>query len=120
MCKFVPIRNYFSFPNPNGLLRPGQFGKIKAMIDSVKGGVLVPQRCITDLQGLKKVFMVGEDGTIKEQDVTLGPEVDNFVLITKGLSGGESIVYEGLQKVADGTKVTAKAVKAERIAQEES
>jgi membrane fusion protein (multidrug efflux system) len=108
-----------SFPNPNGLLRPGQFGKIKAMIDSVKNGVLVPQRCVTDLQGLKKVFVVGEDGTVKEQDVTLGSEVDNFVLIAKGLSGGESIVYEGLQKVADGTKVTAKPVKVERIAQEE-
>lgn len=109
-----------SFPNPDGLLRPGQFAKIRAIIDSVKGGVLVPQRCITDLQGLKKVFVVGEDNTIKEQDVTLGPEVDNFVLIAKGLFGGESIVYEGLQKVADGTKVTANAVKVERIEQEES
>lgn len=109
-----------SFPNPKGLLRPGQFGKIKTMIDSVKNGVLVPQRCVTDLQGLKKVFVVGEDGTVKEQDVTLGPEVDNFVLIAKGLSGRESIVYEGLQKVADGTRVTARPVTVERIAQEES
>ena len=65
------------------------------------------------------MFVVGEDGSVKEQDVTLGPEVDNFVLIAKGLSGGEAIVYEGLQKVADGTKVTAKPVKVERIAQEE-
>jgi len=108
-----------SFPNPDGLLRPGQFGKIKAMIDKVKGGVLVPQRCITDLQGLKKVFVVGDDSIVKEQDVSLGPDIDNFVLIKKGLSGGESIVYEGLQKVADGTKVTAKEVKVDRIAQEE-
>lgn len=108
-----------SFPNPDGLLRPGQFGKIKAMIDSVKGGVLVPQRCITDLQGLKKVFVVGEGSTVKEQNVTLGPDIDNFVLIKKGLSGGDSIVYEGLQKVADGTKVTAKEVKVDRIIQEE-
>ena len=108
-----------SFPNPDGLLRPGQFGKIKAMIDSVQGGVLVPQRCITDLQGLKKVFVVGEESTVKEQDVTLGPEIDNFVLINKGLSGGESIVYEGLQKVADGTKVAAKEVKVDHIVQEE-
>nr|WP_319392484.1 efflux RND transporter periplasmic adaptor subunit [uncultured Desulfobacter sp.] len=108
-----------SFPNPDGLLRPGQFGKIKSMIDNVKGGVLVPQRCIADLQGLKKVFVVDEAGQITEQDVILGPEVDNFVLIIKGLSGGESVVYEGLQKVADGTKVTAKEVKVEHIAQEE-
>lgn len=108
-----------SFPNPDGLLRPGQFGKIRAMIDSVKDGVLVPQRCITDLQGLKKVFLVEEGGTIKEQDVTLGPDVDNFVLIRKGLSGGESVVYEGLQKVADGARVAAKEVKVDRIAQEE-
>ncbi|NDY71533.1 efflux RND transporter periplasmic adaptor subunit [Desulfobacter hydrogenophilus] len=109
-----------SFPNPDGLLRPGQFAKIKAMIDSVKGGVLVPQRCITDLQGLKKVFVVGDGGIVKEQDVSLGPDIDNFVLVKTGLSGGESIVYEGLQKVADGTKVTAKAVTVDRIAQEES
>jgi membrane fusion protein (multidrug efflux system) len=108
-----------SFPNPDGLLRPGQFGKIKAMIASVKDGVLVPQRCITDLQGLKKVFVVGGDGVVKEQDVTLGPDIDNFVLIKKGLSGGEFVVYEGLQKVADGTKVTAEEVKVDRIAQED-
>jgi membrane fusion protein (multidrug efflux system) len=109
-----------SFPNPDGLLRPGQFGKIKAMIASVKDGVLVPQRCITDLQGLKKVFVVGGDGVVKEQDVTLGPDIDNFVLIKKGLSGGEFVVYEGLQKVADGTKVTAEEVKVDRIAQEDA
>ena len=108
-----------SFPNPDGLLRPGQFAKIKAMIDRVKGGVLVPQRCITDLQGLKKVFVVDGDNTVKEQDVSLGSDIDNFVLIKTGLSGGESIVYEGLQKVADGTKVTAKGVTVDRIKQEE-
>lgn len=111
----VPV----SFPNPDGLLRPGQFGKIRAMIDSVKDGGLVPQRCITDLQGLKKVFLVEEGGTIKEQDVTLGPDVDNFVLIRKGLSGGESVVYEGLQKVADGTRMAVKEMTVDRIAQEE-
>lgn len=108
-----------SFPNPDGLLRPGQFGKIKGRVNSVKGGVLVPQRCITDLQGFKKVFVVGEENTVKEQDVILGPEIDNFILVKKGLSGGESVVYEGLQKVADGTSVAAKVVKVDRIVQEE-
>lgn len=108
-----------SFPNPDGLLRPGQFAKIKALIGRVKSGILVPQRCIIDLQGLKKVFVVGEGGTVKEQDVTLGPDIDNFVLIKEGLSGGESIVYEGLQKIADGTKVTAEEVKVDRIKQED-
>ena len=56
---------------------------------------------------------------MEERDVTLGPDVDNFVLIKKGLSSGESVVYEGLQKVADGTTVKTKEAKVERITQEQ-
>ncbi len=108
-----------SFPNPDNLLRSGQFAKIKAMVNKIKEGILVPQRCVTDLQGRKKLFVVVDDGKVEERDVTLGPDVDNFVLIKKGITAGESVVYEGLQKVADGTTVKTKEARVERITQEQ-
>ncbi len=109
-----------SFPNPDNLLRPGQFAKVRARVEEVKDGVLVPQRSISDLQGIKRVFIVDEENKVQERQVDLGPSIDNFFLVRKGLKGGEMVVYEGLQKVADGRVVKAREVQVERIRQEEN
>jgi len=109
-----------SFPNPDNLLRPGQFAKVKTRLEQVKDGILVPQRSISDLQGRKRVFVVDEQNTVHERQVTLGPPVDNFYLVRKGLKAGESVIYEGLQKVGDGTKVRPKEVQVERMAKGEN
>ena len=60
-----------------------------------------------------------DQNTVHERPVTLGPTVDNFWLVTQGLEAGEKIIYEGLQKVGDGTKVAPKVTEVERITQEE-
>ncbi|MCG8685867.1 MAG: efflux RND transporter periplasmic adaptor subunit [Desulfobacterales bacterium] len=108
-----------SFPNPNKIIRPGQFAKVKARVEDVKDGILIPQRSVSDLQGRKRVFIVDQDNKIDERQITLGPAIDNFYLVREGLKPGEMIVYEGLQKVADGAKVNPKEVQVERIKQEE-
>ncbi len=108
-----------SFPNPKNLIRPGQFAKIKSRVDNVKGGILIPQRSVSDLQGRKRVFVVDDQNMVHERPVTLGPTIDNFWLVTEGLKPGEKIIYEGLQKVGDGTKVAPKVTEVERITQEE-
>ncbi|MCG8618412.1 MAG: efflux RND transporter periplasmic adaptor subunit, partial [Desulfobacterales bacterium] len=109
-----------SFPNPDNLLRPGQFAKVKTRVAVVKDGVLVPQRSVGDLQGRKRIFVVDDQNTVHERKVTLGPSIDNFYLIKKGLKAGERVIYEGLQKVGDGRKVKATEVQVERITQDEN
>jgi len=100
-----------SFPNPSGMLRPGLFAKVKAVVDIVEDGILVPQRCITELQGLYSVMVVGEGNKIDRRGITVGPRIDEFWLILEGLQVGEKVVYEGLQLVRDGVEVNPQAHK---------
>jgi membrane fusion protein (multidrug efflux system) len=94
-----------SFPNPRGLLRPGQFAKVKILTETVQGGILIPQRCVTELQGQFSVYVVGDGNAVKERKVTLGPAIGGAYLIKEGLKAGEQVVYEGLQMVRDGAVV---------------
>ena len=100
-----------SFPNPDGLLRPGLFAKVKAVVSVVQNGVLVPQRCITELQGLYSVMVVGEGNKVDRREVTVGPRIDEFWLVLEGLEPGEKVVYEGLQLVRDGLEVNPQSHK---------
>ncbi|MHC4418026.1 MAG: efflux RND transporter periplasmic adaptor subunit, partial [Planctomycetota bacterium] len=90
-----------SFPNPDEILRPGQFAKIKARVEVVEDGILIPQRCVMEIQGLYNVYVVDESNKVKQREVKVGPKINQFWLITEGLKSGEKVVYEGLQKVKD-------------------
>lgn len=94
-----------SFPNPDELLRPGQFAKVRAEIELVKDGILIPQRCVMELQGTFSVYVVGAENKIQAKEVKAGPKIESFWLIREGLKADEKIVYEGLQKVRDKTVV---------------
>ena len=94
-----------SFPNPEGLLRPGQFARVKGEIELVKDGILIPQRCVMELQGTFSVYVVADGNKIHLKEVKVGPKVKSFWLIREGLKPDEKVVYEGLQKVKDGTVV---------------
>ena len=75
------------------------------MAERLNEGILVPQRCVSELQGIQRVFVVGGDNKVEERRVEVGPTVGSNWLIREGLQSGEKIVYEGLQKVADGAVV---------------
>jgi len=94
-----------SFPNPDELLRPGQFAKVKAVVAVVEDGILIPQRCVTELQGTHNVYVVDESNLAQRREVKAGPKLQGSWLIIKGLEPGERVVYEGLQKVRDGAAV---------------
>lgn len=91
-----------SFPNPEKLLRPGQFCKVKIKGRLIKDAILVPQRCVMEIQGLFNVFVVDEDNKVTTREIKVGSKIDSSWLITEGLKPGEKVVYEGLQKVKDG------------------
>jgi membrane fusion protein (multidrug efflux system) len=97
-----------AFPNPEGLLLPGQFARVRAPYKTLENAVVVPRRALSELQGRFQLYVVGAGNKIEVRDVQPGPEVDNMVVIENGLDGGESVVVEGLQKVRTGMTVDPK------------
>lgn len=95
-----------SFPNPQSLLRPGQFGRIRAETEVRHDALLVPQRAVNELQGSYQVAVVGPDNTVHIQNVALGPQLGPDWLITSGVNPNERVVAEGVSKLKDGMRVS--------------
>jgi membrane fusion protein, multidrug efflux system len=96
------------FPNPNHLLRPGQYAKIHAATDIRKGAILVPQRAVSELQGLFQVAVVGPNNKIEIRPVQTGDRIGSLWIVEKGLSPGDRVVVEGIQKVKPDMVVNPK------------
>jgi membrane fusion protein, multidrug efflux system len=96
------------FPNPNALLRPGQYARVRgALSGDGKNTLLIPQAAVTELQGSFTVAVVGSDDKVQIRRVEVGPRVGTQWIISSGLTQGEKVIVEGLQKVTDGTQVKA-------------
>lgn len=95
------------FPNPEDLLRPGQFAKVRAMVDLRKGALLVPQRAVREIQGNHEVGVVSADESVDIRKVQVGERVGSLWVIAQGLKPGERVIVEGLDKVRVGEKVKA-------------
>jgi membrane fusion protein (multidrug efflux system) len=96
------------FPNPGNFLRPGQYGRVRAVLATRRNAVLVPQRAVTELQGTYQVAVVGSDNTARIRKVKLGDRIGGLWVIEDGVVAGESVIVEGLQKVRDGVPVHPK------------
>ncbi len=93
------------FPNPEAILRPGQYAKVRAAADIRHNALLVPQRAVAETQGQYQVAVVGSDNIVTMKNVTPGDRVGSLWIIDDGLSAGERVVTEGLQEVKDGIEV---------------
>jgi membrane fusion protein, multidrug efflux system len=100
----------FSFPNPGRLLRPGQYGRARFVIEEKKGALLVPQRAVQEMQNLHSVAVVDAENTVEFRNVKVGPRVDSLWVIDEGLKPGDKVVVEGLQRLRDGAVVSPKPV----------
>jgi membrane fusion protein (multidrug efflux system) len=107
-----------TFPNPEKLLRPGLFTKVRIKMQVVKDAIMIPQRCVMEIQGLHNVFVVDSNNTIQSRDIKVGEKVGSSWMITEGLKPGEKVVYEGLQRVKEGVVVKATAAKIEPTVQD--
>ena len=96
------------FPNPDNLLRPGQYGRVRATMSVDKGALLVPQRAVTEIQGKYLVAVVGADNKVDIRPVTVGERIGSEWIISKGLQPGEQVIAEGTQKVRPGATVNPK------------
>jgi membrane fusion protein (multidrug efflux system) len=100
------------FPNPGNVLRPGQYGKIRAVVGVHKDALLVPQPAVIELQGSYEVAVVGQDDRVAIRPVKTGDRMDTMWLIEEGLKPGERVVVEGQQNLRTGALVQPKPFKA--------
>jgi RND family efflux transporter MFP subunit len=102
------LRVRAAFPNPEKLLRPGMFGRIKVDAGLRPDSILVPERAVTELQGKNFVWVIGADNKASQRAVKVGETLGENLLILEGLKAGERIVTEGLQKLREGVPVQPK------------
>jgi len=107
------IRVATIFPNPNNMLRPGQFARIRAEIEVKKGALVIPQRAVTELQGKYLVAVVSPENKVSIRTVKPGARFGQLWVVDEGLKAGEKVVAEGTQKVRDGMAVSPKPFGAE-------
>jgi len=98
------------FPNPDEILIAGQFARARIAIDSRPGALLIPQRALSELQGVFRVFVVADDGSVKMRAVETGPQIGRMVLVNSGLEAGEHVAIEGLLSLKDGATVQPRLV----------
>jgi membrane fusion protein (multidrug efflux system) len=94
-----------AFANPGGILRPGQYARARATLETRSGAILVPQRAVKELQGVFSVMVVGADDSAEQRVVMPAERIGSLWVIASGLKAGEKIIVEGLQKARAGSKV---------------
>ena len=108
------IRVAAIFPNPNNILRPGQFARVRALTDSKEKAIVVPQRAVRETQGRYQVAVVTSDNKVEIRPITVGKRSGGSWIIDEGLRPGERVIVEGLQKVKAGMQVAPRASKREQ------
>lgn len=93
------------FPNPGNVLRPGQYAKVRTVVEVKKNALLIPQRAVQDVQGIHQVAVVGPDDTVDVRKVKTDARVDSLYVISEGLKPGERVIVEGGDRVRPGQKV---------------
>ena len=93
------------FPNANGRLRPGQFGRIRAAVETAKDALLIPKRAVQEVQGMQTVLVVGADNMVAMRTIQPGETVGDLLIVRDGLKPGERVIVDGIQKARPGSKV---------------
>jgi membrane fusion protein (multidrug efflux system) len=94
-----------SFPNPDGILTPGMYTKVKLELQTAVDAILVPQKCVTELQGQYSVYTVDDNNAVQARQVKATEKIGDLMLIEEGLNTSDKVVLTGLQKVAAGVTV---------------
>jgi membrane fusion protein (multidrug efflux system) len=102
------IRYYVTFPNPDATLRPGQFGKVRFVPDTVTNALVVPQEAVAELQGNFQIAVVDQNNKVNIRPIKMGERIGAMWQVTEGLKPGDRVVVQGLQKAREGSTVTVK------------
>lgn len=104
------IRVAAAFPNPNDVLRPGQFGRVKATTETQHHAILVPQAAVVEFQGQQQVYSVTSDNKVHVNAVVLGPQYENDWIVESGIATNARVIVDNLQKLREGAPVTPQLV----------
>lgn len=100
-----------TFPNPELILKPGQFARVKIRFKMEKDALLIPHRVVSELQGQYSVFIVNAENKIESKSVKIGEKYGDYIIIKEGVTEKDRIVFEGLQKVGSGMEVIPEIIK---------
>ncbi len=100
------IRIAASFPNPGNILRPGQFGRVRAETQTIHDAVVIPQIAVTEFQGQQQVYTVAANNTVHVNTVKLGPQYGDNWVVEGGLPGGALVIVDNLQKLREGAPIS--------------
>jgi membrane fusion protein, multidrug efflux system len=93
------------FPNSGNVLRPGQYAKVRALVETKKNALTVPQRAVQNVQGMHQIAVVRPDHTVDMRAVKVDARVGTFYVIAEGLTRGDQVVVEGADRLRPGQKV---------------
>jgi membrane fusion protein, multidrug efflux system len=93
------------FPNPESLLKPGLFVRLRLTVEQKPNALLVPQQAVQTLQGVQSVLVVGNDNTVVNRTITTGGRVGDYQIVQNGVKAGEKVIVEGAQRVQPGMQV---------------
>jgi membrane fusion protein (multidrug efflux system) len=94
-----------TFPNPDKIIRPGQFVRVKVKVMDLQDALLVPQKCLIELQGQYSVLIVNKENKIETVQVVIGEKIPGYTIIKSGIKSGDQVILEGLQKAKPGLAV---------------
>lgn len=100
-----------SFPNPNRLLRPGQYGKVRILMEMAENAMLIPQKCVQEVQGQYFVVVVNDSNVVETKQIKVGGRYNDYYLIESGIQADSKIIMEGIQKVRPGMKAIPSEVR---------
>jgi membrane fusion protein (multidrug efflux system) len=108
------IRVAAAFPNPGNILRPGEYGRVRAVTEAHHDSILVPQAAVTELQGTYQVAVVGSDNKVKIQNVQVGTQTGAEWIVNQGIEAGDRVVVGGMQYARQGATVNPMLVTANK------
>jgi membrane fusion protein (multidrug efflux system) len=97
-----------AFPNPEKLLRPGQYVKILLVTDVRNSALLIPQRAVIEMQGINQVYVLGDSSKVHLKIISTGPTYKDAYIVEDGLAAGDKIAFGGTQLLRNGTVITPK------------
>jgi membrane fusion protein (multidrug efflux system) len=97
-----------AFPNPEKLLRPGQYVKVVVVTDVRENALLVPQRAVIEMQGISQVYVLGDSSKVETKIIVTGPSYKDAYVVEDGLAAGDKIAFGGTQLLKNGTVITPK------------
>ncbi len=100
------------FPNADGRLRPGQFGRVRAAVETARDAILIPKRAVQEIQGMQTVLVVGAGDMVALRTIQPGESVGDLLIVRDGLKPGERVIVDGIQKARPGSKVNPAAATA--------